>query len=129
MRAAALVFLVLFTALPAAAAPACLQRTQTSDFEPLLGARSVIVTDHAQRKFKVSFAGPCRALEDAPRLGFRTLEQSRLACVEKDDYLVSLRDADIGNGARSCAVQQVIPYTREMEKADAVAKAMDRVAQ
>ena len=121
--------MILLTALPAAAAPDCLQRTQTSDFEPLLGGRSVIVTDYAQRKFKVSFPGPCRALEDAPRLGFQTMEQSRLACVERGDYLVSLRDADIGNGARSCGVQQVIPYTKDMEQADAVAKAMDRVAQ
>jgi hypothetical protein len=85
----------------------------------------VIVTDRALRKFKISFAGPCRALEDAPHLGFQTLEQSRLACVEKGDYLVSLRDADMGNFGRSCGVEQVVPYTQEMEKADAVAKAMD----
>ncbi len=48
-----------------------------------------------------------------------------MACVERGDYLVSLRDTEIGNGARSCGVQQVVPYTKEMEKADAVAKAMD----
>jgi hypothetical protein len=124
MRSAALVFLVLST-VSASAAPMCLQRTQTTDFKALLGGRSVIVTDRAQRKFKVSFTGPCGALDDTKRLGFQTMEQSRLACVEKGDYLVSLRDIDMGSFGRSCGIEKVDPYTPEMEKADAVAKAMD----
>ena len=53
------------------------------------------------------------------------MEQSRLACVEKGDYLVSLRDTESGTFGRSCGVEKIDPYTPEMEKADAVAKAMD----
>jgi len=127
MRSAALLFLALST-LSATAAPACLQRTQTAAFQPRLGNRSMIVTDHSRQKFLVSFSGACRALDDASRLGFQTMEQSRLACVEKGDYLVSLRDADFNGFGRSCSVQKVETYTPEMEKADAVARAMDQVA-
>ena len=111
------------------AQPACLQRTQTVQFRPRLGNRAVIVTDRRKNKFLVSFAGACRALDDTSRLGFQTMEQSRLACVVKGDSLVSLRDADFGGLGRSCNVQRIEAYTPEMEKADTVAKAMDRVAQ
>ncbi len=128
MRNAALVFLVLST-VSAMAAPVCLQRTQTAAFQPRLGNRAVIVTDHAKQKFLVSFAGACRALDDTSRLGFQTMEQSRLACVERGDSLVSRRDTDFGGLGRSCNVQKIEAYTPEMEKADAVAHAMDRVAQ
>jgi hypothetical protein len=128
MRSAALVFLVLSTA-SAGAAPTCLQRTATYDFKPQLGGRSVIVTDRAQRKFRVSFAGPCAALDETRRLGFQTMEQSRLACVEKGDFLVSLRDTEIGSFGRSCGVEKVEPYTPEMEKADAVGRALDSAVQ
>ena len=132
MRSAALVFLmlsVLYAILgPAMAEPACLQRTQTVQFQPRLGNRAVIVTDRRNNKFLVSFAGACRVLEDTSRLGFQTLEQSRVACVERGDFLVSLRDVEMGGMARSCGVQKVEPYTAEMEKADTVERAMDRVA-
>ena len=127
MRSAALVFLAL-SAFPAMAAPVCLQRTQTANFQPRLGNRSVIVTDQIKNKFLVSFAGACRALDDTSRLGFQTMEQSRLACVEKGDSLVSLKDADFGGFGRSCNVLKIEAYTPEMEKADAVAKAMNQVA-
>jgi len=125
MRSAALVVLILFPAFPAAAASVCLQRTQTYNFAPQLGGRSVIVTDRSMQKFKVDFGGPCDALEHTAQLGFQTLEQSRLACVEKGDYLISLRDVGMGSPAHSCAVRSVEPYTPEMEKADTVQKAMD----
>ena len=126
MRGAALVFLML-SAGSAAAAPICLQRTQTAAFAPRLGGRAVIVTDRSKQKFLVSFAGRCRALYDTSRLGFQTMEQSRLACVEKGDYLISLRDADFTGYGRSCKVSGVEEYTPEMEKADAVAKTMDSI--
>jgi hypothetical protein len=125
MRIAALIFMTV-CAVPAAAAPACLQRTRTFSFAPQLGGRSVIVTDRSGQKFKVGFAGPCNALDSAGQLGFQTLEQSRLACVERGDYLVSRRDTGMDDMRHSCAVQSVTPYTPEMEKADAVAKAMDK---
>ncbi len=127
MRSAALVFLMLST-LSATAAPVCLQRTQTAAFQPRLGNRAVIVSDRTKQKFLVSFAGRCRALDDTSRLGFQTMEQSRLACVVKGDSLVSLRDTDLGGPGRSCNVQKVEAYTPDMEKADAVAHAMDQVA-
>ena len=128
MRSVALLFLV-FSTLSAAAAPVCLQRTQTTAFQPRLGGRAVIVTDHSKQKFLVSFAGSCRALNDTSQLGFQTMEQSRLACVVKGDSLVSRRDTDFGGLGRSCNVQKIEAYTPEMEKADAVAHAMDKVAQ
>ena len=128
MRSAVLVFLVLST-IPAMAAPVCLQRTMTVTFQPRLGNRAVIVTDRTRQKFLVSFAGSCRALDDTSRLGFQTMEQSRLACVEKGDSLVSLRNTELGDFGRSCNVQKVEVYTPEMEKADTIAHAMDRVAQ
>jgi hypothetical protein len=124
MRSAALLFLV-FSTVSAAAAPVCLQRTQTAGFQPRLGNRAVIVTDRTKRKFLVSFAGACRALDDTSRLGFQTMEQSRLACVVKGDSLVSRRDTDFGGLGRSCNVQKVEAYTPEMEKADTVQKVMD----
>ncbi len=127
MRSAALLFLA-FSTLSATAAPVCLQRTQTAAFQPRLGKRSVIVTDHSQQKFLVGFAGRCRALDDTSRLGFQTMEQSRLACVQKGGSLVSLHNVDFEGFGRSCNVQKVEAYTPEMEKADAVAKTMDQVA-
>ena len=127
MRNAALLFLA-FSTVSATAAPACLQRTQTVQFQPRLGNRAVIVTDRSKNKFLVSFAGACRALEDTSRLGFQTLDQSRVACVERGDYLISLRDIETGAFGKSCGVSKVEAYTAEMEKADAVARAMDQVA-
>jgi hypothetical protein len=125
MRSAALI-LCLLAAGPALAGPVCLQRTRTFSFAPQLGGRGVIVTDRSGVKFKVGFAGPCKALDHTEQLGFQTLEQSRLACVEKGDTLVSLRETGMDGLKHSCAVQSVTPYTPEMEKADAVAKAMDQ---
>jgi hypothetical protein len=126
MRNAALIFLSLLAAQPTLAAAPCLQRTQTFSFAPQLGGRSVIVTDRSGAKFKAGFAGPCKALDNVEQLGFQTLEQSRLACVEKGDFLVSLRETGMDGMKHSCVVQSVTPYTPEMEKADAVAKAMDQ---
>jgi hypothetical protein len=60
-------------------------------------------------------------------LGFQTLEQSRLACVERGDFLVSQRDTGMGGIGKSCGVSKVEAYTPEMEKADAVERAMDKI--
>src|SRR3954469_2249025 len=104
MRSAAFLFLVLSTG-SAFAAPVCLQRTQTVQFQPRLGNRAVIVTDRSAHKFLVSFGGTCRALEDTARLGFQTMEQSRLACVQRGDYLVSLHDIEMSGVGRTCGVE------------------------
>lgn len=87
----------------------------------------MIVTDSARHKFKVGFGGPCRALDDTGQLGFQTMEQSRLACVERGDYLVSQRETVMGGLGKSCSVVKVEAYTPEMEKADAVQRTMDKI--
>lgn len=125
MRGAFLALLILQTA-PADAATVCLQRTQTASFAPRLGQRTVIVTDKSQRKYLVDFGGVCRALDYPGEVGFQTLQQSRLGCVERGDYLVSQRESGTGALGRSCGVRSVTVYTPEMEKAEAVQRAMDQ---
>jgi hypothetical protein len=126
MRGAALLFLI-FLAVPAAAQPVCLQRTRAESFMPRLGERAVIVTDAGGRKYLVEFGGVCRALDHPRELGFQTLDPSRIGCVERGDQLVSRHDVGAGGLGGTCAVRSVKAYTPEMEKADAVQRAMEKL--
>jgi hypothetical protein len=126
MRGAALLFLM-FVAVPAAAQPVCLQRTRAESFAPRLGERSVIVTDNGARKYLVEFGGVCRALDHPRELGFQTLDPSRIGCVERGDQLVSRHDVGAGGLGATCVVRAVKPYTAEMEKADAIERAMEKL--
>ena len=126
MRGAALLFLM-FLAVPAAAQPVCLQRTQAENFVARLGERAVIVTDKGRRNYLVEFGGVCRALDHPRELGFQTLDPSRIGCVERGDVLVSRHDVGAGGLGRSCVVRVVKPYTAEMEKADAIERAMEKL--
>jgi hypothetical protein len=126
MRGAAFLLLV-FVAVPAAAQPVCLQRTRAETFVPRLGERAVIVTDAGRQKYLVEFGGVCRALDYPRELGFQTLDPSRIGCVERGDQLVSRHDAGAGGLGGTCVVRSVKAYTAEMEKADAIERAMEKL--
>jgi hypothetical protein len=97
-------------------APDCLRTANIYDFTPVRGNRALIVTDRARRKFKLTFATPCTGLQYHIGLEFRGFG-SGLSCLSRGDKVITHDPA----AYPECLIAAVVPYTPEMEKADAAA--------
>jgi len=125
---AALILLLAGTAsvLAQRAAPArphadCLRVGQVEDFQPSRDNRSLIVTDRRRNKYKVFLLGVCPDLKYRIGLAFHARAAAGgLACLTPGDEVIMRRQAGIGG---HCPIQKIVPYTREMERADAAAEA------
>lgn len=107
-----------------APANACLQTNRIRDFDPQPDNRTIIVTDTLGHKYKVALQFPCLELKYRTSLAFRSLDGSRLACLDKNDRVIAARQ--LGMPGDRCLIDSVTAYTPAMEKADKAAKAMDR---
>lgn len=125
--AAILCIAPLFIAAPALAQPgpnACLQSNRIRDFDPQPDNRTIIVTDTLNHKYLVRLQYPCLDLKFRMNLGFQSLNNSRLACLERNDRVIVRRQ--LGMVGDRCLIDSVTAYTPAMEKADKAAKAMNR---
>jgi hypothetical protein len=124
----ALVAAMAFAAIPAVAQTPpgadCLRAGNIYGFSGIKGdERALIVTDRANRRFKVTTMYRCAGLDFNFAVGIKTLEQTRLACVSRGDTILS---RDISRAGDRCPIASVVPYTREMEAADKAAASQAR---
>lgn len=127
-RQAVTAFILLAAVLPAGAqtpppaaprTPDCLRIANIYDYTPVPGNRALIVTDRARRKFKLTFMGQCAGLQYHMGLAFKSMGTGGLSCMDKGDKVVT---HDVA-GIPECIINSVVPYTPQMEKADADAAA------
>lgn len=97
----------------------CLQIMNVWDFKPVPGNRALIVTDRARRKYKMTFYVPCTGLQYHMGLAFRSRGTGGLSCLTRGDSVIT---HDIV-GPPVCLISSVVPYTPQMEKTDAEARA------
>lgn len=112
---------------PPAAPPAKSVCLRHSDFDGW-GTRdkhSMIVNDRFGRKYLISLNGMCNDLDFAFGMGFKPPGPGPYigTCVERGDRVVMGGGGASPMASRSCWVQKVQVYTKEMEAADKLAKA------
>jgi hypothetical protein len=105
---------------PAMDKSACLEPINYYSWK-VINDRAVVVTDKLRHDYKLSLEPGCFGLDFSMRLGFRTFSPSRLACVERGDWVIVPRDGGIPG--QRCMIQKIEAYTHEMAQADAAAKA------
>lgn len=103
----------------AAAPDQCLRIGNIWDYAPVPGNRALIVTDKTRRKYKLTFSGTCTGLEYHTGLKFHSRGFGRLSCLAPGDSVIT---HDVA-GPPTCTISSVTPYTAQMEKADAKARA------
>jgi hypothetical protein len=120
---ASLSALVLFAA-AAAAQPAmqtqadapCLRMNQIYSFAPIKSNdQAMVVTDRANRRYKLTFNGTCSGLDYNIGVAIHSHGIGGLSCVSRGDDVIS-KDPGVANNR--CPVAKVEFYTAPMEKAD-----------
>ncbi|MBN9589226.1 MAG: hypothetical protein J0G99_09480 [Alphaproteobacteria bacterium] len=102
----------------------CLRIANIYDYTPVPGNRALIVTDRARHKFKLTFMGRCTGLQYHVGLAFKSYGTGGLSCLSRGDKVIT---HDVA-GPPECLISSVVPYTPEMEKADAEAAAKAKAA-
>jgi hypothetical protein len=124
--AAAFLAAATLVAVPAAAQDRgqCLRQGEIYGFSPIKGnERALIVTDRANRRYKVTTMYRCAGLDFNFAVGIKTLERGRLACVSRGDTIIS---RDPGVAGDRCPIASIELYTPAMERADREAARMTR---
>jgi hypothetical protein len=124
--AAALLAAATLVAVPAVAQDRgdCLRTGQIYGFSAIKGNdRALVVTDRANRRYKVTTMYRCPGIDFNFAVGIKTLERGRLACVSRGDTIIS---RDPGIAGDRCPISSVELYTPAMERADREAARMTR---
>jgi hypothetical protein len=120
------------TALPALAQPdatpipagkPCLQQGNIHDYQYVAGARSLIVSDTARARYRLTFISKCYDIDRQFGLRFKGRGVGRLSCVAKGDSLV----VQSGGVARECIVREVEYQTPFLDRADLAAMSTGRL--
>jgi len=99
----------------------CLRLGQVWGFSAVKGNdRSFVVTDRANRRFRVNLTHRCGGIDFNLAVGFKTLETGPLACISRGDTVIS---HDPGVAGDMCPISSVERYTPAMEAADKAAAA------
>ncbi|HKY18363.1 MAG TPA: DUF6491 family protein [Rhizomicrobium sp.] len=104
---------------PAPSDPPCLRQRNIYDFKTVPGNRSLIVTDLANKRYRLNFMGVCHNLQHHLQLGFKTEGVGTLSCITRGDSVLQ-RDVI---GPNRCVIQSVEYQTPALDKADAEAAA------
>jgi hypothetical protein len=96
----------------------CLRQGYIYDYQIVPGNRSLVVTDLARHRFRLTFMGKCYDLKYQFGLRFKTFGVGGLSCVSRGDSVL-LRD-DYANGGQ-CIIRDVQYQTPEMDRADMMA--------
>lgn len=105
----------------------CLQNRDVDGW----GARndhSMVVNDRFGRKYLVTLNGICNDLPFSFGVGFRPLGHvvNMGTCVGRGDRVIMRGGGATRLSSQTCWVQNVQPYTKQMEQADRFAKAHDK---
>ena len=119
------------TSLPALAQPdaaiptgrSCLQQGNIHDFQYVAGNRSLIVTDTARVRYRLTFMSKCYDIDREFGLRFKSRGVGRLSCLAKGDSVV-MRS---GGGTRECFVREIEYQTPFLDRADLQAMGTGRL--
>ena len=102
---------------PTPPGPPCLRQGQIYDFKPVVGNRSLIVTDVRRQRYRLSFMGICYNLQFHLGLGFKSFGAGTLSCLSNGDSVI-MRDAP-----NRCIIKDIQYQTPALDQADAAAAA------
>ncbi|HEY8949540.1 MAG TPA: DUF6491 family protein [Rhizomicrobium sp.] len=117
--------LSLLAAAPAFASPTCLSINQIYNFDAP-DNKTLIVEDNSHNKFKVTLFSGCMGLTFKEGLAFKSVGGTGLSCLAAGDAVFT---RNMGTGPQRCPIRSVVPYTAEMQKADADAAAAKKAAE
>jgi hypothetical protein len=110
-------------AAPIPAGRPCLQQGNIHDFQYVAGNRSLIVTDTARVRYRLTFISKCYDIDRQFGLRFKGRGVGRLSCVAKGDSL----QLQNGGSMRECIVREVEYQTPFLDRADLQAMATGRL--
>jgi len=110
---------------PAFASPNCLEISQIYNFNAP-DNKTLVVEDNTHNKFKVSLMGYCQGLTFKEGIAFKSVGGTGLSCLAAGDNVLV---HNFGTGGQRCPIRSVVPYTAEMQKADADAAAAKKAEQ
>ncbi len=108
---------------PSSSAQTCLSQNKVDGWK-VIDDRTLIVNDRLGRKYKLSLARGCHDLQFPMRLGFSADTGFGLSCLQRHGYVFV--PANGPNFAQRCLIEDVQPYTAQMQHDDAVTKASSR---
>jgi len=108
---------------PIPAGRPCLQQGNIHDFQYVAGARSLIVTDTARVRYRLTFISKCYDIDRQFGLRFKGRGVGRLSCVAKGDSML----VQNGGSARECIVREVEYQTPFLDRVDLQAMATGRL--
>jgi hypothetical protein len=126
MRICAMVLALTFVAPLAAGAASteragiCLRQDMIEGWN-VLDDSTLIVTDRAGKKFRVSLTGACHDLQFLTRLRFKPFSGSGIACLTRNDAVEAVLPG-FGGPSQRCLITEVREYTAAMENADQMAE-------
>jgi hypothetical protein len=116
------VILAVMAPAAALAAPGdiCLRQDRIEGWN-VLNDHTLIVTDKANKKFKLSLTGACHSLQFLTRLTFHPFSGSAVSCLARNDA-VEASLPGYGPSPERCLITDVEDYTAAMEHADQMAE-------
>jgi hypothetical protein len=93
---------------PANPAPVCLRQDMVWGWN-VVDDKTLIVTDKAQKAYKVSLRGGCFDLKWHLRLGFKSYSGLGVSCLARNDYLTV--PPETGMPAQRCFISDIAAYT------------------
>jgi hypothetical protein len=121
---------LVFAALPALAQPApvpagraCLRQGQIYDFQYVPGNRSLIVTDQARVRYRLTFISKCYDIDRDFGLRFRTHGVGNLSCMGRGDSVL-LHNA---GSPRECIIRDIEYQTPFLDRSDLAAMSTGRL--
>jgi hypothetical protein len=106
---------------PGKPATACLEPIRFDRWKAL-NDNVLIITDRANKNYRITLAPGCWNVSWAMNIGIQTFSPSRLSCVSRGDYVIVPRD--VGVPRQRCLIDKVEAYTPAMQHQDAVDQAM-----
>ena len=101
-------------AAPIPSGPPCLQQGNIHDFQYVPGNRSLIVSDTARTRFRLTFMAKCYDIDREFGLRFKSRGVGRLSCVAKGDSVL----VHSGGGNRECFVREIEYQTPLLDRTD-----------
>ena len=101
----------------------CLQQGNIHDFQYVAGNRSLIVTDTARLRYRLTFIARCYDIDREFGLRFKSHGAGRLSCLAPGDSVLM----QSGGGTRECIVREVEYQTPFLDRADLAAMATGRL--
>ncbi|MBA2589994.1 MAG: hypothetical protein H0U98_15380 [Alphaproteobacteria bacterium] len=102
---------------------ACLQQGNIHDYQYVAGSRSLIVTDTARVRYRLTFISKCYDIDRQFGLRFKGRGVGRLSCVAQGDSML----VQNGGSTRECIVREVEYETPFLDRADLAAMSTRRL--